>query len=112
MDVVRRASGREYRDFMVLADSDEISGEFFAEFIRNQVPTLFSAEDAMNEDVGIGVSHFVPSLPRDSVGLFLTSRHYRAGLSHPVPSALSACRQAIYSSALLFTMNVFGVYDR
>ena len=58
MDVVRRASGRKYRDFMVLTNSDEIPRELFAEFIRNQFTTLFGAEDAMNEDVGIGVSHF------------------------------------------------------
>jgi len=40
-----------------LSDSNEVHGEFFAEIIGNQVSAVLGTEDAMNQDVRIGVSH-------------------------------------------------------
>jgi len=109
MRVVGHASGGEDRDAVVSSDASEIFGEFRNQFGGNQVFALFGAEYAMGQEIGILMGHAgniaqwlralsvtdvtkVPSL-RDSDRCELLSRHFRAGLSHSVPSALLDIRR-------------------
>jgi hypothetical protein len=80
------ASGAKHWNIVTLADSDEIQAESFEQSVGNQVAAVFRAENAMDQEVGKCVSHGASLW--DLIVLRTFSRHYRAGLSHPVPSAL------------------------
>src|SRR5438309_8173121 len=96
----------EYRDTVIAADTGEVLPEPGKDFFGYEIAPLRGAEDAMNEDVRVVVghgreyphslnarlcrlSHSDGAVPkRDSRCPALPTRHFHAGLSHAVPSAL------------------------
>src|SRR6266702_1186714 len=106
MCVVGDASRGEYRDTVIAADTGEVLPQPGKDFFGYEIAPLRGAEDAMNEDVRVFVghgreyphslnarlcrlSHSDGAVPkRDSRCPALPTRHFHAGLSHAVPSAL------------------------
>jgi|SRR6185437_3665108 len=112
MCVVGHASGGQDRDVVVASDAREIFAEFWDERVGNQVSAIFSAEKRNGlEDSNIhgpcvrycamapgsvcdGCHKGAVPAGLESVRLF--SRHFRAGLSCSVPSALLHIRRVMF----------------
>ena len=61
--MIRRPAGGQHRNSMIVSDSGKVSREFRQHFPRNEITPLFRAEDTMDKNVGIPVSHS-PTYPR------------------------------------------------
>lgn len=70
--MIRGAPGTENGNVVALPDANEIHGKFFVQVLGDGVLAVLRAEYAMDET---------------------SSRHFRTGLSHGVPSALAARRR-------------------
>jgi hypothetical protein len=60
--MIGSSSGTEHGNVVAFPDPDKIHAKLFAQFVRDQVATLFGAEHTMNQNIGICVGHDVPSL--------------------------------------------------
>ena len=89
VDVVRDSADRNDVDFDVLANADHVSPEVFLAIARNDLGSIFRAENNVNEDVGIGMSHENLGVVPPGLELYiLPFPGLRPGLSHFVPPAL------------------------